>query len=466
MLQTTYHVRASEAWQGLSVDEVRQGVNEALRARLIGDDDMGVWVREMYEDHVVADVGEEHYQFGFSVNADGEVEVAEEGTKVRQVWQDDGDERRATSEERAAEAVAGRQGGDGNDGGRRVRESYEVRALEQTDEPNEYRVEFLCHGLTANGNRYYPQHALETAAEAGIYDGKKMYINHERPGAGPPHRDLRDWVSTIVPGSVRAVEGNLQATVHAHHPDFMPILQDEVARAHVGLSVDQYVSEKPKRIDGRDVRAVEAISKCLSVDWVPEGNAYGRVLEAANMTDGGDDDMGLEDLTLEELQEARPDLVEAIQGDGEDSDADEEDTQTQEARTQEGRQALDEVTRLRNEVALRDQRDAVRDLVADTDLPAGARTRVVEACSSELIETENLQQRVQEAVETERGYLQGAMRDMGLGTQVNDGGTGASAPSEDQQRAQEAYEQAWERRAREQGFSQAEIKRMKEAVGR
>jgi hypothetical protein len=186
------------------------------------------------------------------------------------------------------------------------------------------------------------------------------------------------------------------------------------------------------------------------------------------MTDEGDDDMSLEDLTMEELQEARPDLVEAIQGDGE-SDAEDEtqdEEQAQEGRTQEGRQALDEVTRLREELALRDQRDAVRGIVADTDLPGGAQQRVVEACSHELIDAEDLTERVQEAVENERGYLQGAMRDMGLGTRVDDGGTGASAPSEDQQRTQEAYEDNWARRARAQGMSEAQIKRLQEAAGR
>jgi arylformamidase len=46
------------------------------------------------------------------------------------------------------------------------------------------------------------------------------------------------------------------------------------------------------------------------VDLVPTGNANGRVLEAAH--DEEREEMELKEMTLEQLREARPDLVEAL----------------------------------------------------------------------------------------------------------------------------------------------------------
>lgn len=163
----------------------------------------------------------------------------------------------------------------------RVTEAFGLAGLMEISRPKrEWLVEMVSAGFTADRRRYYPAQALEAAATAGVYDGKKMFWNHERPGPKPPHRDLRDWVSTVLPGEVRVREGNLQALVHAHHPDLLLLLQDELARQAIGLSVDHRVRERSEVIEGLATRVVEEISECFSVDWVPEGNAHGRVLEA------------------------------------------------------------------------------------------------------------------------------------------------------------------------------------------
>lgn len=163
----------------------------------------------------------------------------------------------------------------------RVTEAFGLAGLTEISRPKrEWLVEIVSAGFTADARRFYSPEVLEVAAAGGVYDGKKMFWNHERPGPKPPHRDLRDWVSTVLPGEVRVRDGNLQALVHAHHPDLLLLLQDEMTRGQIGISVDHRVRERAEVMDGRATRVVEEISECFSVDWVPEGNAHGRVLEA------------------------------------------------------------------------------------------------------------------------------------------------------------------------------------------
>jgi hypothetical protein len=164
----------------------------------------------------------------------------------------------------------------------------------------DYRVMFLAHGTTKTGvpPRYYPKRVLEQAAGAAIFDGAKMYLNHVKPGKDVPHRDLRDWAATIKPGSVRCVEGNLEAVCHAHLAEARAILDDPVAKLSVGLSHDSNIRVSKGRVDGADVHVVEAISKCHSVDFVPDGNAHGRVIEAAQ-----EQETEMAELTPEQMDE-------------------------------------------------------------------------------------------------------------------------------------------------------------------
>ena len=189
----------------------------------------------------------------------------------------------------------------------------------------DYRVELISHGLTRDGQRYYDKAALEEAARSGLYDGAKMYLNHRVPDLDMArgHRDLHDWVATVKPGSVRFTGTALEALAHVHEGTWAAILDDPVARREVGLSQDATVRFYQKAIDGNQAQVIDSIEEVHSVDWVPSGNAWGRVLEAygepsedaqpvqeevANMTVTPD----LTNLTLEVLEAARPDLVAAV----------------------------------------------------------------------------------------------------------------------------------------------------------
>lgn len=181
----------------------------------------------------------------------------------------------------------------------------------------DYRVQLISHGKTRDHARYYRQEALEAAASAGLYDGAKMYLNHRDPTADARrgHRDVRDWAATVREGSTRFVNGALEAVAHVHDERLRAVLDDEVAKGEMGLSQDATVTFHNRAIDGEQTHVVEAIERVHSVDFVPTGNAWGRVLEA--YADGAEDTEDnamptLADVTLDVLEVERPDLVEAM----------------------------------------------------------------------------------------------------------------------------------------------------------
>jgi hypothetical protein len=190
------------------------------------------------------------------------------------------------------------------------------RPLENGDVP----IQIIAHGPTRDRKRYYRREALEAAVTAGHYDGAKMYLNHRDAVAEARrgHRDVREWVSTIKPGSVVARDGVLHAVAHVHDPVFLGVLQDPVARENIGISQDSTTKFYPRIIDGTPMHVVESIEKVHSVDWVPEGNAWGRVAEAyaeaAQDTEAAEEVAmaDLTTLTLDVLEVERPDLVEAL----------------------------------------------------------------------------------------------------------------------------------------------------------
>lgn len=334
----------------------------------------------------------------------------------------------------------------------RVQEWFPARAVEPLGE-GDFRVEFATHGLSQDGARYYPEEVFEAAAAAGIYDGAKMYLNHSDPGADTRrgHRDLRDWGATIKRGTVQCVGGNLQAVAHAHLPEALAILSDPIAKTEVGLSQDAIIRYRPNRINGRTVQAVESITKCLSVDFVPEGNLRGRVLEAA--PDQEVPDMALDDLTLEQLAEARPDLVTAIEERAqENAQKHEGDTTAADALAAAETRAAAAETRAREaeaKLAGLEQHAQIQQLVGEAEgLTEVSRQRVLESFAGRTVEADQLEAQVQEAVDAEKTYVAELLKASGVSTQVTGAGpTGGTA------QAREAYEATYKAECERRGIT-------------
>jgi hypothetical protein len=268
---------------------------------------------------------------------------------------------------------------------------------------------------------------------------------------------VRDWAATIKRGSVKCVSGNLQAIAHAHQAQAREILDDPVAKLEVGLSQDAIIRYRPSRINGKAVQAVESIAKCLSVDFVPEGNLRGRVIEAA--PDQEVPDMALEELTLEQLQEARPDLVTLIE------------TRTQEAaRTHEGapadaaltaeteraNQAEARAREAEGQLARQEQHKTIVELVGKAEgLTDISRQRVIESFASRTLEADKLEAEVTEAIAAEKTYADELLKAAGVHTRVEGAG-----PSGDPQttQAREAHEETYKRQCEERGVPYIPIK--------
>lgn len=333
----------------------------------------------------------------------------------------------------------------------RVQEFYPAGSVEALGE-NDFRIEFVAHGLTQDGKRYYPKRTCEAAATSRVFEGAKMYFNHaSADDLKRGYRDVREWAATIKPGTIECVDGNLRAICHAHTQEALAILNDPVAKVAVGLSHDSFVKLSPQKIDGRAVHVVEAITKCNSVDIVPTGNANGRVLEAAPDTQEVPD-MALEDLTVEQLREARPELVQQILA-AKPQDAKPEPVDVEKRVAEAIKPLQDKIAALETEKqqadALAAQGRIVESMIAGeagAGLSLVSRTRITEQLKAALVEPEKLADRVKEAVAAEKEYAASILREAGIVTRVT--GAGQSTPGGD---AGADYEARFKSRCAEAG---------------
>lgn len=161
-------------------------------------------------------------------------------------------------------------------------------------------------------NHYYPPSALREAADRQTFANVKMFVDHlsesQRRMLGGLPRSVRDLV-----GRVKETWYDEESKTLKGRAKLVPWFYEMVASDPelVEASINAAGRATPKLIDGKQARFVESIEKATSVDWVVVGGAGGKVdalLEAhleerINM---------LEEMTVEQLVEARPDLVKDI----------------------------------------------------------------------------------------------------------------------------------------------------------
>lgn len=172
----------------------------------------------------------------------------------------------------------------------------------------------LSAGLSKNGN-YYPTDTIEKAAERFV--GVKCFIDHSRNGA-VGERSIRDVCGIVEACHVES--GNLKALIRiSGEHDWIASMVNEGILGDV--SINALGRTKLTRRDGRVVREVTEISKAYSVDFVTDAAAGGRVEALLRESAGYAEGLRLiESMTLAELYESRPDLVERIRRDGQSDD--------------------------------------------------------------------------------------------------------------------------------------------------
>ena len=362
----------------------------------------------------------------------------------------------------------------------RIRESIEGAVEPQPDAPGDYRIVILRQGFTADKSRYYTADCLRHAATTRVFEGIRNYADHSDPAAvgRRGHRSIRELVGFLKPGSTFYDErnGELAGVSHVHDSQLREALDDPASKQYIGTSHDSAVAFKRGVIDSVKTTVVNQIMQPFSVDYVPEGNAGGRVLEAAK--DGSDGPEGVTNMDRDELQEvlaeAHANLAETLTTSlvtairealtppkPEEKHVQEagkpEESQEQAALKAKTAELEAKVSEMNAREARRTQREIIVTAVAQEDnLSMCQRERVIESLCAIDQTVEKLGDRVTEACEKERGYGLQLIKEAGLGTRVH--GNGGSLESK---LTREAYEEKFQAKCADRGIAVPKVPEVK-----
>jgi len=301
-----------------------------------------------------------------------------------------------------------------------------------TLDKNEVVVTVLQPGFNRSGARYYPVDAIRHAVSEGLFDNRKMFVNH--PSASElrerPERNLTDWVSTVKETWIDEETGSIKArikVVQNWFGDFLKQLQENDALADVGLSIFAQGQVQRKKIDGRLTDVVERFTRALSVDWVTEPGAGGRVdaiWEAYQPVRAKEQETNvLNTMSAAEavatLREQRPDVIEVLESEHRAEETVRE-TEAVLAEAQERISALEneieakdsELSELRQAAIVAERDEIVREALAKSELPAPAQERVVKAVGEPVLtedgalDVEATQTEISALVEAEKAYAE------------------------------------------------------------
>lgn len=278
----------------------------------------------------------------------------------------------------------------------------------------------------AKNPRRYRATALKKAAESGIYDGARMFVDHsDKP---PIKRQFRELVSAVE--STRwdpdlGPEGGVRGTVEFFNKEFF----DQVQRSkkYVGVSVDQknrvYFTKEGQQM----IEDVVDVALVRSVDWVLFPSAGGEILSFARESEG-EDQVEWTDITAETLKANNPQLYAAIQAEGKPAqESEDDDPKDEEKLTKDDvakivatavQEAIQEVKS--NETKRADTQKAVRDYVSKSGLPARTQNRIISQYSDAL---EYVEDDVKASVEDAKEEL----KELGVGPQIRGEGPSGTA---------------------------------------
>ncbi len=198
----------------------------------------------------------------------------------------------------------------------RTGDLHELVSLQEAElDPANYsvKVRLIQSGWSKNG-RYYPDDTLKTAAP--MWEGVKAYADH--PGRNEakdrPERSVRDIVGIYenVAHDANTTRANFRV-LGAARDWLWPLIEESVAtkRDLIGLSINALGQTSKGEIEGKKGIVVEAITHANSVDVVTEPAAGGG-FEQLMMSDDGWTRAVLDSVSLDELREARPDVIDNL----------------------------------------------------------------------------------------------------------------------------------------------------------
>lgn len=173
-------------------------------------------------------------------------------------------------------------------------------------------VTIIQPGFNKSKKRYYPAEMLKR--DFKVFEGMKMFVDHSTvtQDRSRPEGSVRDWGGNL---SKLWVDGDGTIRGEAAIIDEQLKLKLKNLREHkqlptMGISIRAIGEGHETEIEGQRTLLVERLLKGRSVDFVTYAGAGGQVEAIESQeTDEGDVDL----LTLTQLRERRPDLVELVE---------------------------------------------------------------------------------------------------------------------------------------------------------
>jgi len=177
-------------------------------------------------------------------------------------------------------------------------------------------VTLIEAGLSAN-RRLYPAEVLKRDGVT-VFENAKVHSGHYKDNDLASKSDPRNLVGTVKNVSFQESTSKLKGDLH-YFSDYAPQLAkakeavDRGDRDLLGLSIKASGKGRMSRKDGKVIQVIEALtpSHNTAVDFVVEPAAGGRIYESINQ-EASETLMDWENMTLDELKEARPDLYKQI----------------------------------------------------------------------------------------------------------------------------------------------------------
>ena len=180
-------------------------------------------------------------------------------------------------------------------------------------EKKQISLRLIQAGRSQRGNYYAPEVLSEAAP---MFKGIRMYVDHpEESKVGQP-RSLKDWAATIMESTYNPNSKSIDAKVGIRNQwlwDLIKEGKDGGWLNEIGASINAAGPTKPGTIDGQKSNIVEAIKVIRSVDFVPEASAGGHVQSVLEAKKLAQEEIVMEGMTVKELMEKHPELVESIQ---------------------------------------------------------------------------------------------------------------------------------------------------------
>jgi hypothetical protein len=184
----------------------------------------------------------------------------------------------------------------------------DTAVFEEVDGRMMATVRILKAGMSKN-RRTYPPHVVKEAVDKHLFDGIRMFINHDRKRPDPNDRSLSEMVSAIESTSYDDVNQAMDGRVEFFDRAFYDKVR--AAKDYLGVSINALVKGTRRLQGGQVYEDVSGWTKPRSVDWVTFPAAGGAILAFED-----EDEPPMLDwttITAEELKKNNQAVFESIQ---------------------------------------------------------------------------------------------------------------------------------------------------------